>query len=153
MPRDPVKAAERKRRYRLKQKIAKFGVENADRNMQGRHGNHARGADNPRWNNGTMRTSQGYIAVKVSDDHHLRQPHGYAYEHQLVAEAKLGRRLTDNECVHHINGRRDDNRPENIEILSRSGHASEHARMTPRAADGTFLPGEVGSRVQEFPHV
>jgi len=38
------------------------------------------------------------------------------FEHILVAEALLRRYLVEGESVHHINGIRDDNRPENLEL-------------------------------------
>jgi hypothetical protein len=91
--RDLQKAKERKRRSLDRQKAAKYGPDAVGRDMRGRHGNHAKGSANPKWNGGRMRSSQGYICIAVADDHHLRQAHGYAYEHQLVAETILGRRL------------------------------------------------------------
>jgi hypothetical protein len=51
---------------------------------------------------------------------HPRSGQGnYVFEHILVAEELLGRFLTDGETVHHLNGVRDDNRPQNLELWTR----------------------------------
>ena len=75
------------------------------------------GPANGNWRGGRTRHKAGYVMVRVAD--HPRASQGYVFEHILVAEELLGRCLVEGESVHHINGVRDDNRPENLELWTR----------------------------------
>lgn len=62
------------------------------------------------------RGKNGYVLVKGDPDCPMTTANGYAAEHRVVMAKKLGRPLLAFENVHHINGIRDDNRPENLEV-------------------------------------
>ena len=47
--------------------------------------------------------------------------------HVVAMEEMIGRRLLPNECVHHIDGDKANNSKENLQLMTRSEHASHHA--------------------------
>lgn len=51
---------------------------------------------------------------------------GNAKQHRIIMERHLGRRLTMNEVVHHLNGDKTDNRLENLIVLQRGEHSRMH---------------------------
>jgi hypothetical protein len=78
------------------------------------------------WQGGTRSYPKGYVGTH-SPDHPNATKEGYVMEHRLVMEKHLGRYLTKDEVVHHKNGRKDDNRIENLELVSdRGSHTREH---------------------------
>ncbi len=78
----------------------------------------------PTRGSGIVRHAAGYIYVRMPD-HPMRNSNGYVAEHRLVMSETLGRPLTRGETVHHKNGVKDDNRPENLELWSTSHPASQ----------------------------
>lgn len=80
-----------------------------------------RGEDSPNWKGGRFRTTDGYIRI-LRPGHLSANGRGYVMEHRLVMEEHLGRDLEPSEIVHHINGIRDDNRIENLILVTRDNH-------------------------------
>ena len=96
------------------------------------------GPRNPNWKGGRVVASNGYVLLRMPG-HHLADVRGYVYEHRLVAEQILGRRLKPGEISHHKNGFKADNRPENIEVVE----SQHHHRVAHRTVGFTRrLPGE-----------
>ena len=87
------------------------------------------GPKNPNWKGGRSVASNGYVIVKVGKAHHLADCRGYAYEHRVVAEAAIGRRLEPGEQVHHKNEVKTDNRPENLEVVAGIAEHRERHRQ------------------------
>lgn len=65
------------------------------------------GSDNGNWRGGRY-NKNGYIMVRSGST--------YVFEHVLVMERKLSRKLRKGETVHHKNGVKDDNRLSNLEL-------------------------------------
>lgn len=73
-----------------------------------------------------IRDGRGYIWI-FKPNHPNSTPNGYIREHRYVLEQKIGRYLKKSEVVHHLNGIKSDNRPENLELFfNQSKHIKFH---------------------------
>jgi hypothetical protein len=89
--------------------------------------NYASGPTHPHWRGG-RRVRDGYVIVWLPADHLFSSmcKRGYVFEHRLILAMRLGRPLRTDEIAHHRNGDRSDNRPENLELKTRSEHSAGH---------------------------
>lgn len=149
-------ALERSRRYRARKRAEKYGPDAPD--QRGLHNTVPSGANHYRWNDRPT-TSHGYVLVRVPRDHPLHIANGYAYEHRMVVSEQLGRWLSSDEVVHHINGDKVDNRTENLEVMRRDEHNRLHILEEDRrdTATGQFVGKHAAGRLldgrvwDEFP--
>lgn len=81
------------------------------------------GPNNHLWRGGTIYIKK-YKYIK-SPNHPSKNSGDYVAEHRLVMEKSLGRYLTKDEEVHHLNSIKDDNRLENLAVVKRNNHRGE----------------------------
>lgn len=86
----------------------------------------------------------GYIQL-YKPNHPMANKIGYVYEHRLIVSQKIGRVLKTEEIVHHLNGVKDDNRPENLALTTRIGHEDFHSgKVTCPYCQKTYLVKSIG---------
>ena len=86
--------------------------------------NHYIGEAHPQWRGGRMHHN-GYVSIRVYPDdffYPMASWCGYVREHRLVMAKSLGRNLQSWELIHHINGIKDDNRLENLQLVTDDKH-------------------------------
>ena len=81
------------------------------------------GALNPRYGGEKIVDGDGYVRIYIG----YKKKRGY--EHRIILENVLNRKLKDNEVVHHINGIKNDNRNCNLLVCSNRYHNELHQKM------------------------
>lgn len=92
-----------------KQSLAKLGKYQGDKHWN--------------WKGGKYKTEKGYIMV-YAPEHPYPSYGKYVFEHRLVMEKHLGRYLTKDEDVHHIDGDRTNNDISNLELFDHGKHTT-----------------------------
>jgi hypothetical protein len=91
----------------------------------------------PHWKGGRMVNADGYVhlMIDVLPEHQramarqMRPNQGYIAEHRLVVATAVGRPLAPKEVVHHKNGIKTDNRPENLALMDWGNHSRKHRHV------------------------
>ena len=76
-----------------------------------------RRGQNPNWRCGRSVTQEGYVLLRLPG-HPAADVRGYVYEHRVVMEEEIGRRLGSGERVRHSDGDPGNNSPENLVLVA-----------------------------------
>lgn len=87
-----------------------------------------KGRKNPLFKTGRRTTHYGYIIV-YKPDHPNSREDGYIFEHRLVMSEHLNRPLKEWEIVHHKDEDKQNNKIENLEIMTLSQHQRHHSSL------------------------
>lgn len=98
---------------------------------------------------GEHTTTYGGYIWEFAPDHPKANIWGFAPQHVLVAEGMIGRPLNPGECVHHKNEIRNDNREQNLQVMTTSEHRRLHARLSAERAKARLSRKEVEKTLRQ----
>lgn len=106
------------------------------------------GERNGQWKGGRQIDSDGYVLIH-SPNHPDANASGCVREHRLVMEGMIGRRLAPSEVVHHRDGDKRNNSPENLQLFASNADHLRHelkGRIPKWSEDGKRRIREGGRR-------
>lgn len=85
------------------------------------------GKNNHRWNGGKTKDKHGYIKI-LKPNHPMSDSKGYVYKHRFIMSEAVGRILTRQDVVHHIDGNITNNSIKNLQLMTHKEHKSLHGK-------------------------
>ena len=110
-----------------RRKAGKLVASSFDENTRRKAGERITKINKTVLNKGVYREKQRAALIKnnaAKSDTYLK--HYGRHVHRIIAEQMLGRKLNSNEVVHHIDGNKHNNEPNNLMVLTRSEHVKIH---------------------------
>lgn len=96
-------------------------------------------AKNPNWKGGKHYREDGYVLVRIGVVPGNVRGTRYKLEHRIVMEKVLGRPLLRSEVVHHKDGNKSNNHPDNLELITQAEHARIHYYERETLENGQFV--------------
>lgn len=72
--------------------------------------------------------TSGYYLIYVGKEHNLADVRGYAYEHRVIGQIKIGRKLRNREQIHHKDHNKLNNDIDNLEVGTPKIHRFWHRK-------------------------
>ena len=127
---------------------------------EGNHQYGLKGPANASWGSDKKESRFGYIQRRCLD-HPFRDKADFVFEHRLVAEKYLlteensveidGKKyLKPDYVVHHKDFDRKNNRPENLQVMTKAEHQAFHSKLNPRQTNalGQFVAEQSAIKVK-----
>lgn len=86
-----------------------------------------KGRDNPNWKGGRRLRADGYVMLRMPT-HPRASGHGEVLEHIAIWEEANGASVPPGFVIHHLNGIKSDNRPENLSAIPVRSHDKHHSK-------------------------
>ena len=98
-----------------------------------------KGNKNGNWKGGVHNRSDGYVLIRIGVIPRKNKGTRYRLQHRIVMEQHLGRTLLRSEIIHHINGIKNDNRIENLKVMTQAEHAKQDYELRKKNEKGQLL--------------
>lgn len=83
---------------------------------------------------------KGYVLIYLPDHKYSKPKRGWIYEHKVIVENFIKRRLKKGECIHHIDGDKKNNNIGNLMLFkSHKAHSSFHNKVRQFGFTGPIL--------------